>query len=403
MPDGQSPKRLRVLLVSHHALPHVGGVEVLIDKEIRALCAAGHRVVLLTSDAGGSGQTPSYPDAVEVLRLPAWYFLERRFQLPYPIFGPALLRALWREVGRCDVVHAHGFIFLNSALALVIAWLRGRPRILTDHGGIQHFRSRLIAVLARCGIETVGRLSACLATRLVSYNTRIGGLLERLARTRRKSLFLPNPIDYRLFHPPSAEERRRARTHLGWPADRAKVLFVGRLIPEKGVPLLLRAADPAFDLVFCGPGDQALLGPLPRLGVEYLPPRPQRELVAVYQAADLLVAPSDQREGFPVVVQEALACGLRVITSYEEGYAPYRHLPGLSFCEREPAALRAAIQQALSEPCVSSSLARQAALEEFCPPEDQWVARLYGDLRLYSSQASFPFCPPGASRARNAS
>ena len=35
---------MHALIVSHHFLPHVGGLEVLVDYEIRALVAAGHLV-----------------------------------------------------------------------------------------------------------------------------------------------------------------------------------------------------------------------------------------------------------------------------------------------------------------------------------------------------------------------
>jgi glycosyltransferase involved in cell wall biosynthesis len=368
---------LRVLLVAHHALPHVGGVEALVDQEIRALLAAGHRVVLVTSAAGGPGPAPEYPPEVRVVRVPAWHVLERRFGLPYPLFGPSLLPTLWREAGRCDVVHAHGFVFMNSVLALAAGRLRGRRRILTDHGGLQQFRSRLTTALLRLAAETVGRLSARLADRLVSYNTRIAGLLERLAGTRAKTLFLPNPIDWGLFHPPAPGEREAARAALDWSTGRPKVLFVGRLTPEKGVPLLVQAADPAYDLVFCGPGDPALLGPLPRPGVVYLPPRPRAGLAALYHAADVLAAPSDRREGFPVVVQEALACGLRVVMTYEEGYAPYRGLPGLTFCERDVDSLRAALRDALARPAGPADADRAKALDALCPSPEAWVRLLF--------------------------
>src|SRR5262249_50418313 len=156
----------------------------------------------------------------------AWHGLERRVRLPYPVFGPRLLRALWREVGSCDVVHGHGFIFMNTVLALLVAWLRGRRRILTDHGGYQQFDSPLQRFLQRVAGETAGRLSARLADRLVTYNTRVGRLLERLAGTGSKSVFLPNPVDRDLFHPPTPQEKQEARRRLGWD-DRPKVLFVG--------------------------------------------------------------------------------------------------------------------------------------------------------------------------------
>jgi glycosyltransferase involved in cell wall biosynthesis len=155
------------------------------------------------------------------------------------------------------------------------------------------------------------------------------------------------------------------------------VLFVGRLTPEKGVPLLAGCVSPRYNLVFCGSGDPSILGELPRQGIEYLPPRPQAELVRLYQAADLLVVPSKVREGFPLVVQEALACGQRVIVGYDEGFEPYRALPDLSFCPATRQGVQAAIDQALAAPQPRASA---AALAEFCPSFDNWIRRLYGQL-----------------------
>jgi phosphatidylinositol alpha-1,6-mannosyltransferase len=370
---------MSVLIVSHYALPHIGGVELLVDKEIRALCARGHAVVLVTSDEGGSDGAAALPRGVRVVRVPAWNGLERHCHLAFPLFSPRLFLRLWEEVGRCDVVHVHGLLFMSSVLALLVARLRGRPCILTDHGGIQRYSSSVVTALARIGMETVGRLSARLATRLVSFNSRITSLLERLAAAPERTLFLPNPVDRSVFSAPSPEERRAARERLGWTAGRRMVLFVGRLIPDKGVPLLLQAADPAYDLVFCGPGDPAILGaPLPSR-VQYLPPRPQSELVSLYHAADLLVLPS-LREGFPLVVQEALVCGLPVVLSNDVGYAPYAGLPGLLFCARTPASIRQAVLRGLAEyPAPGPS---SPELEDLCPSPDAWLDRLYAGLGI---------------------
>ncbi|OWK44970.1 glycosyltransferase family 4 protein [Fimbriiglobus ruber] len=363
----------RALVVSHLTLPHVGGVENLVDLEIRALVAAGHEVALLTSDGGGAGREPVYPAAVRLVRVPAWHGLEARFRIPYPLFGPRLVAALWRELGWCDVVHAHGFLFANTALAVWLARLAGKPSVLSDHGGVQQFSSPLVTRLARLGAETVGRLTVQSAGRVVVYNSRVQRDLARLRR-RNDVAFLPNPVDRTLFHPPDAAARAAARRALGWSADRPKVLFAGRLIAAKGVPLLLAAADPAFDLVFCGPGDPSILGPLPRPGIEYLPPRPQAELVALYHAADAFALPADTREGFPLVVQEALSCGLPVVLGYDPGFEPYRALAGLTFCDRTAAGVRAAIRTALAAGAGGMTAASAAG---FFPPLEEWVRTLY--------------------------
>ena len=49
---------MRFLLTSHHAPPHIGGVENLVLAEAIALLEAGHDVTWITSDGTGAGQQP---------------------------------------------------------------------------------------------------------------------------------------------------------------------------------------------------------------------------------------------------------------------------------------------------------------------------------------------------------
>jgi glycosyltransferase involved in cell wall biosynthesis len=366
---------MRVLIVSHLALPHVGGVEVLVDQEIRALLGVGHQVTLLTSDGMGQAQNPQYPGDVRIVRVPAWHGLERRFRLPYPIFAPSLASQLWHELERCETVHIHGYMFLSSVVAALLGRARGKTIILTDHGGIQHFQSRVKRLLVRIGAATAGRITARCSHRLVAYNTRIARLLERLAARPGQCELLPNPVNRNLFRPPSEAERSRLRAALGWQPDRRKVLFVGRLTEEKGVPGLLHCANPSYDLVFCGPGNPNLLGDLPRPGIEYLPPRPQTELVKLYQSADVLVVPSQPRESFPVVVQEALHCGLPVVLGDDEGFEPYRRIGGLSFCQPRVIDIQAGIEAALAAPEVNLN-----DVQRTFPTAESWISSLLGTM-----------------------
>ncbi|MER3414909.1 MAG: hypothetical protein C4297_01675 [Gemmataceae bacterium] len=367
---------MRVLIVSHHAFPHVGGLEALVDLEVRTLVHLGHTIVHVTSDLGGAGHVPHYGAGVRQIRVPAWHVLERRFQVPYPLFSPRLVRVLWEETGRCDVVHAHGFLFMSSVLALALAWIRGVPvRLLTDHGGVQRYHARWVTALARIGAWTVGRLTTLLATRLVAYNTRVLRDLHRLAGPGKPSLFLPYPVDEQIFRAPDPGERASARRRLGWQEDAIYVLFVGRLIADKGVRLVCDARRADWKLVFCGPGDARIL-PRGEASVHYYPPRPRPQLVELYHAADVLVLPS-AREGFPLVVREALACGLRAVLAYEPGYEAYRHLPGLFFCQREPSSIREAIERALQDTTPSELIA--AGQRGSAPSPEAWVSQLYAD------------------------
>ncbi len=369
---------MRVLIVSHVAPPHVGGVENLVAMEVEALLDAGHEVVWVTSDLLGDGHSPPAHERLQLVRVRAWHVLERRFQLAYPLFSPRIATVLWRYAGWADVVHAHGFVFLSSVMALFFSRLRGTPSILTDHGGMLYYPSRMATLGLRVLIETLGRTSARCATRLVAYNADVADLLVRLAGKPVKLRFVANSVDRRLFHAPAPQAQLEARSQLNWDPDRKYVLFVGRLVPDKGVDVLLEAADPSYSLVFCGPAQPEVIQRVKDSGAEYLSPRPQAELIHVYHAADCLALPS-WNEGFPVVIQEALVCGLPVVTSDHRGYDPYRELPGLFLTPADPADVRATIKRALEGGSGHASTDSESTAH-LLPEAESWLDQLFGGL-----------------------
>jgi glycosyltransferase involved in cell wall biosynthesis len=368
---------MKVVLVSHHALPHVGGLEILVDKEVRALVAAGHSVVHITSDLGGAGHLPPYPPGATLLRIRSWNPIERFLHLAYPLFSPRLLTTLWRESKAADVVHVHGFIYMSSLVAVVVAALRGKPRILTDHGAIQTYHTPIATLAARAASETIGRVNCRLATKVVAYNQRVLSVISRLNGGRSPAAFVPYPVDETVFHPAAPEVRRRLRQELGWPDDPKTVLFVGRLNPDKGADLLVRTPDPdRYRIVICGPGDPSILGDLSnRPDVSVLAPRPQSEIRDLYQAADVVAVPTvPGREGFPLVAREALACGTPVVLAYEPGYEPYRNVRGLRFVERTSSGLHAGIVAALSDAVPLPAL---PADDPLTPSAARWIEMIY--------------------------
>jgi len=384
---------MRILVVSNYALPHIGGIEILVDQELRALSAAGHEVVLVTSDAAAPVQPQESPAGARIVRVGAWHGPER-WQVHCPVFFPKLIPVLWAEASRCDVIHVHGFVSLSSAAALVIGILRGRQCILSEHAGVYYSRSKLARAIAWIATHTVGRLIARGASRIICYSPAVRSFLARLGGSDGKVQLLFKPIDTSLFKPPSETERRAAKAALRWDPTRPTVLFVGRLHPDKGTDLLLAAANPgAYNIVFCGPGDASLLGPLPRPGVDYLPARPAEQMPALYRAADVLVLPTLREGGLPLVALEALSCGLPVVLNSYPGSEFYQSLHGLWFSDPAPAALRDAIDQALSHGRVANATESLPMTTDFA----RWVRDIYGtrdEQRLTAANSETPH-PPG--------
>jgi colanic acid/amylovoran biosynthesis glycosyltransferase len=121
---------------------------------------------------------------------------------------------------------------------------------------------------------------------------------------------------------PMLAEKRQGR---GGPL---RVLFVGRLTPEKaphvlveGVSLLPRGSV-ELQVIGAGPEKAALERQVARLGLagvaQILGPRGQDELLEHYEWADVFCLPSFA-EGVPVVLMEAMATGLPVVTTHIAG------------------------------------------------------------------------------------
>lgn len=126
-------------------------------------------------------------------------------------------------------------------------------------------------------------------------------------------------VDVHRYHP--AESRDSGVVH-----GPLRLLCVGRLTPEKGQPLLLdavgqlrdRGLDVRLTMVGDGPAEGALRRQVQRLdladAVEFTGSIGQDRLPEVYRAHDVFVLPSFQ-EGLPVVLMEAMASGLPVVTT----------------------------------------------------------------------------------------
>jgi glycosyltransferase involved in cell wall biosynthesis len=132
---------------------------------------------------------------------------------------------------------------------------------------------------------------------------------------------IPNPLDSSFFHP---IQKEAARQRLGVLPTEPLVLFVGSLIPRKGVPLLLEAAGRLkskgvpFRLAIVGDGPQRnelenliIAGGLGRL-VSLEGPKLGEELLYYYNAADVFALPS-YMESFGLVFVEAMLCGCPVV------------------------------------------------------------------------------------------
>jgi len=305
-PVALSPSPLRVLQVSSFFASHVGGLEVVADRLARGLAQAGVR---LTWMAGGQAdQQIEASGNLAIERADYVDLLEHRIGLPAPIWSLASLGRLWRHVGECDVVHVHDYLYMPSLTAMVFAWVRRRPVVMTQHIGEIPFESRVPRLLLAALNRSIGRWALRRAAQVVFVGMPVMQYFGRFVKFRHPPLLISNGVDHALYRP---------REDAALPDDGPmRALFVGRFVEKKGVGLLRRCVDlPGIRWDFVGSGPMLDEGWAAQHSSVHLHGRLEPPAVAErMRAADVLVLPS-KGEGFPLVVQEALSCGTPVLVS----------------------------------------------------------------------------------------
>ena len=302
----------RILVVTHYFPEHGGGIEIAAQQIAQRLATRGFNITWMASRE----RLPptSAPGARPV---PAWNVTEQLLGVPYPLWSPLIYPALIENIRRCDVLHLHDSLYMGNVLASHAARRLGKPVLVTQHVGLVPYRNPLLRTTMNLANRHVAARVLANSSMTVFYSRTTQNYFERLLPHGFRAKWISNGIDGSLFHPVALDARIGLRRDLGWPLDRPVFLFVGRFVEKKGVHIIRELARRVPEVVWIltgwGPEDPAEW----RLAnVRSMGRRAQPEITRLYQAADLLVLPS-VGEGFPLVVQESMACGTPVAVSRE--------------------------------------------------------------------------------------
>lgn len=305
---------------------------------VHELCrrlAQRFRVIALVPDAPGADPSGEF-QGVEVRR---FCYAPRRFQTLVNNGGVAanLRRSPWKwgllpgfviaqylaarrilRSERVDAIHAH-WLLPQGLLARRLSATRGVPFVVTSHGGdLYGLRSPALI-----------RLKQKVAAHSMAMSVVSAAMLEEAhvqGIHARSMVVLPMGVDLVSRFCPDPSVRR----------DNDRLLFVGRLVPKKGVRYLLDAMPaviaqrPSVRLGIAGfgPEESALRRQAEELGilghVDFLGAKRQASLPELYRSAALFVAPfvrdaSGDQEGLPVALMEAIGCGCPVLAGNVAG------------------------------------------------------------------------------------
>ncbi len=286
-----------------------------------------------------------------------------------------MVRELARVLPCVDLVHVQGFSTKNVLLTAMCRLFR-KPLIMH----LQTSKHDEPATVRAKGAFAWWAFRAADKYLSVSPGLTASYLEAGLPADRIREI--PNGVDAARFSPPSAAERQALRRQLHLPEDRPIVLFVGVMMPDKQPHLLFdawlqmrRATGIVSTLVFVGASNPKLYELADRLaervreaadasgyGADVIFVPPTAAIEEYFRAADVFVMPS-AREGLPIVLLEAMACGLPVVASHLPGSTDTMIEPGVNGLLVPPgdvAAFAAGLERLLSNPDEATRLGAAA-------------------------------------------
>jgi glycosyltransferase involved in cell wall biosynthesis len=318
---------VNICFTSHRYAPQVGGYENQI-KLLAENLSKFFPVKVVTFNLTNS-LAEEFINNVEVYRVkPQLVFFRVPFSLSY-----------LKKLGGMDfdLLHAHGFVPVVSDLSVVYAKLKNKTTVYTHHfdGNVQD--SNTWNILAKTYNKTIARFSFQFADALVATTKSYAETSPALRKHLGKVYVIPCFVDCNRFKPQSLSQVAQLRQQLRLDGKKV-ILFVGRIVPYKGLEYLIKAVEHAknelgeeFNLLLVGSEEgknitgkseyyQQILNLVKkssvRENIHFLGRVESSQLAAYYSLADVFALPSVMRgEAFGSVLLEALACGTPVVAS----------------------------------------------------------------------------------------
>ena len=340
-------KPLRIVMLGHKRIPsREGGVEIVVEELATRMVDTGHQVTCLNRAgkhvSGKEFETVSLKEfrGVRIKTVPA---LDKK---GLAAMTASVTGALVAAFGEYDVVHFHAE---GPCAMLWLPKLFGKRCIATIHG-LDHQRAKW-GRFARSYIMLGEKCAVKFADEVIVLSK---GVQQYFKDTYgRETIFIPNGVSK-----PELREAHEITARFGVEKD-GYILYLGRLVPEKGITYLIdafKSVKTHKKLVIAGGSSdteafaqelkERAAGDERIIFTGFVQGRILEEL---YSNAYVYTLPSDL-EGMPLSLLEAMSYGNCCVTSDIEECAAVTGDHGLTFSKSNTDALGALLQKLCEEP-----------------------------------------------------
>ena len=374
------PNELRVMMLTWEFPPRIiGGISPHVYYLSRSLAKNGVKVYVVTCDFPGAPQYETL-DGVEVYRIDS-------YKNPSPDFASWVYlmnmnmqkeaASLVKELGGVDIFHAHDWLVANAGIGLKHVFRR--PLLATIHSTEYGRRNGIHSDYERMIHETEAWLTyeawrvICCSNYMVSHVKWVFGLPED------KLVMIPNGVDAKEYEKSEDIDLNQFRRKFALPEEKI-VLFVGRLVYEKGIHILINAVPKVLEkvnakFVVVGNGymQQSLSEHIKNMGlahkVMFTGFVDDKTLRNLQRCADVSVVPS-LFEPFGIVALEAMAAKSPVVVSDTGGLSEIveHEVTGIKVYPNNPDSLAWGITRVLLDENLANRLrenAYQKVVEKF--------------------------------------
>lgn len=345
---------LKILKLSYEFPPVGGGGSKVAYGLSSSLVDLGHSVDMVTMAYDGLPTRESV-DGIEVYRIPC---MRKAIDRCHPHeMASYLVRAIpeLRRLARSkayDLVHCH-FILPDGLLGIWLQKKLGLPLVVTAHGsdvpGYNPDRFQLWHKL----IAPFWRKHVRMIDSIVCPSQYLEGLIND-GEPGATTVTIPNGFDVDKLNP----DRPRKES----------ILILTRMLERKGVQDVLRAlAEPGVEYEINIVGTGAYLDQLKKLDADlgtqatfhgWLD-NDSEELRDLLETASIFVFPS-HAENFPLVLLEAMAAGIAIITTDQTGCKEVVGDAAIKVAPGNPGAIRSAIDKLIGDQALREQLGKDA-------------------------------------------